>query len=147
LSLVPSTVAASAITVITTECDGASALAAGQSGDPHVHGIVVAPAASGLSASVRRWVVVRGSSGHTVAASSLSFASKAAASTPRTSPQISAIPFCPGRTSIWRSSSRCLATRTASESSSMTIQSTSSVILSRESLFHDGALRASCSSI
>ena len=44
-------------------------VAAGQSSDPQVHGIVVAPAASGVSASVRRWVVVRGSSGHTVAAS------------------------------------------------------------------------------
>ena len=64
-----------------------------------------------------------------------------------TSPQISAIPFCPGPTSMWRSRSRCLATRTASGSSSMTSQSTSSVIFSRESVFHDGALAASWASM
>jgi hypothetical protein len=86
--------------------DGVSVVTAGQASDPQVQVMLAAPAASGVSASARRWVVVRGSSGHTVAASSFSFVSKAAASGARTLPQISAIPFWPGWTSMWRSRSR-----------------------------------------
>jgi hypothetical protein len=48
--------------------------------------MLAAPAANGVSASARRWVLVRGSSGQTVAASSFSFVSKAAASGARTLP-------------------------------------------------------------
>ena len=66
---------------------------------------------------------------------------------PRTSPQISAVPFLPGRTSIWRSSIALLGHPHRVGVGSMTIQSTSSVTLSRESLFHAGALAASCASI
>src|SRR4051812_10726925 len=46
LSLVPATVAASASRLIAIDGIGRSVLAAGQSGDPHLHGIVVAPAPS-----------------------------------------------------------------------------------------------------
>ncbi len=142
---VPSQVAAAGSTLITIGMAGVRWRRPGSpvaAGARHVGGA----AASGDSASVRRWVLVRGSSGHTVAASSLSLVSKAAASGPRTFPRSR-----PSRSA--RGSPRCGdRDRVACHPhrvgvGSMTSQSTSSVIFSRESVFHDGALAASWASM
>jgi hypothetical protein len=111
------TVAASATTWMTTWLPVPSRLPAGHSSEPHQHGIAVTRAANADSASARRWALVRGLAGHTVAANSSRRRSKAIASDARTSPQISAIPEYSGDTPIWRPSSRLRATRVAAGSS------------------------------
>jgi hypothetical protein len=64
----PSTVACSAITLMTSRVAAVSAGSAGQSSDPQPHTSRFCPSDIAAIASARRWSAVRGSSRQTVAA-------------------------------------------------------------------------------